>query len=163
MNYEDISKWIIPKHILDETITSVKQKGNKGYELFVFWAGKKIGQSSFEVTQLIIPKQTAYKSPQGAWVDIPGEELDRINMYLYKHKLSMPLQVHSHPGKAYHSQRDNEKSVLIFPGSISIVIPSFGEKQFHSFTDWAIYQKSKTCGWQEMIPQRISTHFEIKG
>lgn len=163
MNFEDISNWVIPKHILEETVKAVQEKGNQGYELFVFWAGNTIGQNSFEVSQLLIPKQKAYKSPQGAWVDIPGEELSRLNMYLYKHKLSMPIQVHSHPGAAYHSKRDDEKSVLIFPGSISMVIPNFGKKSFQSFTDWAIYQKSKNSGWQEITSQRIRSIFDIKG
>jgi hypothetical protein len=160
MNYQGIQKWIIPKQIIDETIFAVKEKGHHGYELFVFWAGKKIEQHSFEVTELLIPKQTGYKSPQGAWVDIPGDELNRLNMYLYKHKLSMPIQVHSHPGRAYHSQRDNEKSVLIFPGSISMVIPNFGKLAFKSFADWAIYQKSN--GWEQVAPQKARTLFIIK-
>lgn len=162
MNFDNISKWVIPKGIVRETISAVRSKGNEGYELFVFWAGKKNDLHTFEVNELIIPGQKAYKSALGAWVDIPGEELNRLNLFLYKHKLSMPIQVHSHPGSAYHSQRDNDKSILIFPGSISMVIPNFGKKPFQSFSDWAIYQLSRNDGWKSISPQEVAALFEIR-
>lgn len=162
MNYEGISKWIIPKKIVDDTLSIMRERGKDGYEVFTFWIGNK-SEHIFEVKELLIPNQNAYKSVQGAWVDIPGKELEKMNQYLYTKKLQMPIQVHSHPGRAYHSSRDDKKSILIFPGSFSMVVPNFGVDDFKSFEQWAVYKKHNENGWVKLQAEQMKNLFDIRG
>ena len=39
--------------------------------------------------------------------EVPVPELSKLNAWLYEHRLSVILQVHTHPGAAFHSSTDD--------------------------------------------------------
>jgi proteasome lid subunit RPN8/RPN11 len=107
------------------TLELIQEAGRDGYELFAFWCGVRIGDV-FNITGVRVPQQHSYKSEAGCRVDICGSELHRLNVWLYDTGQVIGVQVHSHPGPAYHSEADDAYSVATLDGSLSVVLPDFG-------------------------------------
>ena len=87
---------------------------------------------------------------------VDGPELHRLNVWLYEARQVVGVQVHSHPGAAYHSETDDAYPIATLDGSLSIVLPFFGRDGFGS-TDVAVYRLGQD-GWLELSrsPERPS-------
>jgi len=60
-------------------------------------------------------------------------------------------QMHTHPGAAYHSGRDDEFAAVQTPGFLSIVIPRFARAD--DLTDAHLEEISETGAWQSVAVQ----------
>ena len=58
-------------------------------------------------------------------------------------------QVHTHPGRAYHSEMDDRYAVVIAPGGLSLVVPNFAVKDF-DVSDCAVYRLSSAGRWEKV-------------
>ena len=95
------------------------------------WSGKRDGET-FNVAKVHIPVQTSYKLDAGLCVHVDGSELHRLNVWLYEARQVIGVQVHSHPGDAYHSETDDTYPMATLSGSLSIVLPFFGRDGWES-------------------------------
>jgi hypothetical protein len=123
----------------------LRQRGLQGLEAFFLWAGVR-DESTFTVTHTIAPAQTGHVTDDGVCVTVGPDELHRINVWLYDHKLSLIAQIHSHPTEAYHSGTDDEFPIATTLGCISIVIPDFACQPF-SLSHCAIYRLNQYREW----------------
>lgn len=57
---------------------------------------------------------------------VEGPALHRLNVWLHEHGEFLAVQVHAHPGEAYHSDTDNTYPIVTENGALSIVVPYFG-------------------------------------
>jgi len=64
-------------------------------------------------------------------------------------------QVHTHPGKAYHSEGDEEGANIRYDGFVSIVIPNYGI-HLPERTGWAVYRFSNTEGWVQLSDMSVA-------
>lgn len=126
----------------------LRYAGLKGCEGIFFWVGKQQG-TSFKVTECLIPKQIAYRTESGVCVVVDDDELRKLNLHLFQNQEKLIAQVHSHPGKAYHSEMDDEYAIPREPGSFSFVVPDFAAGEFHPSTI-AAYRLSTNGQWQEV-------------
>jgi hypothetical protein len=62
----------------------------------------------------------------GLCVRVEGDELHRLNVWLFEHSENLAVQVHSHPTEAYHSETDNTYPIVTVRGGLSLVVPDFG-------------------------------------
>lgn len=66
-----------------------------------------------------------------------------------KHELQVVAQVHTHPGRAYHSDGDVEGARIRYPGYASIVVPDYGIKLPH-LDGIAAYVWRAGADWQTL-------------
>lgn len=121
---EDVARFSVPPEVVDATDQALRHAGAYGAECFVLWVGRADG-NRFRVEKEYVPEQSAYRMPDGLCITVDGEELHRLNKWLYQHDLSLGVQVHTHPTRAYHSDTDSAYPIVTQRGGISIVVPNF--------------------------------------
>jgi hypothetical protein len=119
----------LPSDRAAETQRHLRASGKRGLEGMALWVGTVDGQAA-RITEVIIPKQEGHRTEHGLAVSVPGDELHRINVYLYKTKQRLIAQVHSHPTEAFHSAMDDRYAVATALGSFSVVVPDFATGAF---------------------------------
>lgn len=154
-----INKIIVPSTCIDHVYKHLRDAGDQGVECVALWAGN-INGNSFEVKTNMIPAQTAYKIEQGLLYSVDGEELHRINVWLYENKMTLIAQIHSHPKEAYHSETDDRYPIMAVVGGFSIVIPDFGFREF-SLKDWAVYRLIQNKGWNKLKEKEVLSLIQI--
>jgi hypothetical protein len=122
---EDIAEFRVPADVVNATDEQLREVGVRRAECFVLWVGQAVGER-FQVEHAYVPKQNAYQLPDGLCVTVDGDELHRLNKWLYTHSMTLGAQVHSHPSRAYHSDTDSTYPIVTQRGGLSIVVPDFG-------------------------------------
>lgn len=161
IDFQTIRAVEIEKVHLTYVYDHLKKCGSHGFEGVVLWAGT-INNQIFTVTDTIIPVQKSFSLEEGLLYRVEEEELHRINVWLYKNKRQLMIQIHSHPTEAYHSETDNRYPIVAQHGGISIVVPNFGFDPF-SLESWAAYQLSSSALWEELsLTQKKSLFYIIE-
>lgn len=145
--FEYIERFLVPTELADETDELLREAGKSGLERFVLWSGT-ITDTTFQVKTLHMPRQTAYKNPDGLSVRIDGPELHRLNVWLYEHKERLAIQVHSHPTEAFHSDTDDSYPMVTTRGGLSLVVPDFARRGVQG-SGTALYRLDED-GWYEI-------------
>ncbi|GAA0574659.1 Mov34/MPN/PAD-1 family protein [Craurococcus roseus] len=138
----------LPKACVDATERHLRRVGQGGNEGLVLWTGTCEG-STAHVREAVIPKQQGVRTPSGIYVSIDRDEFHRLNVHLYRTRQILVAQVHSHPGRAYHSSMDDEYAVATQVGSLSLVVPDFAARPF-SVRECAVYRLSPRRQWVEL-------------
>jgi hypothetical protein len=134
-----------PLPLVLEVQTHLRSMGERGLEGFALWAGLAEG-NTFIVRHTVIPAQTGLITDTGVCVTVDGKELHRINVWLFRHGLTLIAQLHSHPTEAYHSETDDMFPIVTTVGGLSLVIPDFASRPF-SLEDCAVYRLTAKRGW----------------
>lgn len=145
--FEEIVRFIVPPEVLSETLGFLRYAGGQGCEGLALWVGILKGNEA-EIRRSLIPKQIAVRSRHGLSVHMDGEALHELNVWLHQNRMRLFAQVHSHGEGAYHSETDDEHSVVTTMGALSIVIPHFAAEPF-SFESSAILRLTPS-GWVEL-------------
>ena len=155
----NIKKLNLPSMCIEDVYSHLRLAGNKGVEGVTLWAGV-VNESCFEVKNTIIPKQEAFNHDGGLLYTVDGDELHKINVWLYQNKMTLIAQIHSHPGRAYHSDTDDAYPIITTVGGISIVIPDFGFKPI-SIDDWAVYRLNEQKQWIKQSKKEVNLLISI--
>lgn len=159
IGFQNIKKINIPFSCIEKVYEHLRKVGNRGVEGVALFAGE-FKESTFYVKTEIIPKQEAFNHHGGLLYTVDGEELHKINVWLYKNKMTLIAQIHSHPGLAYHSDTDDKYPIITTIGGVSIVIPDFGFNPI-SISDWAVYRLNSSSGWVKHIDTDVKTLISI--
>jgi hypothetical protein len=158
IDFQNITKIILPVRFVESVYAHLRDAGSQGVEGVGLWLGRQEG-NLFTVYCSIIPAQKAYRMEEGLLYQVAGEELHRINKWAYEQKIVLLTQIHSHPGRAYHSETDDAFPIVPTLGGFSIVIPNFGsdpmEKKY-----WKVY-RLQTAGWKEVAEKEVDELFQI--
>jgi hypothetical protein len=141
-----VSSVTLPAAVVKRTHNHLFATGMRGLEGMALWAGVQEG-SVFHVREVIIPKQEGIRSDHGLAVTVPGPELQRINLHLYKSQLRLLAQIHSHPTHAFHSEMDDEYAIATALGAFSLVVPDFARDPF-SIPRCATYRLTPRSWWR---------------
>jgi len=141
----DVRRILLPRPLAMEAFQHLRTIGAEGAEGLALWAGKREG-SDFRVERTIVPAQHAIQFEDGVCVAVAGDELFRVNMILHEQQLTLIAQIHSHPGRAYHSETDDAYPVATTVGSLSVVVPQFARGPLRPAT-WAAYRLLPERGW----------------
>lgn len=150
----------VPQACIDVVHAHLRRAGQEGYEGMGLWLGTQQGDR-FVVTHGFVPTQKHIKTADGVCVVVGSDELHRINVGLYRQKLMMVAQIHSHPGRAYHSSTDDEFAVATAVGCLSLVIPNFAREPF-SLLRAAIYRLDSTGRWRALSPSDVAQLIRIE-
>lgn len=155
----NIERFEFEEKCLKEAYAFLREAGNDSFEAVALFAGE-VGTNIVKVTQSICPLQESSRSQFGLMYTVEGEELYRINRWLYKNKLKLIAQIHSHPTEAYHSEMDDAFPIVTIKGGLSIVVPNFAQDNFNHL-DWAYYRLDEHEIWSEMDIQKVIKTIKI--
>jgi hypothetical protein len=124
MMLADVERFQVPAAIVQQTEDTLRSAGAEGYEAFVLWSGRQNGRL-FSVRTIHVPKQQSYRLHSGLCVRVDGDELHRLNVWLYEAGEILAVQVHAHPDAAYHSETDDTYPIVATLGGLSIVAAEF--------------------------------------
>ena len=162
IGFLDIRQVIVPREIVSEGHRFLRLVGEQRMEGIALWAGYREGESIFVVSDLLIPRQRGVSSDQGLCAVIHGDELARIGRELYEARKVLFAQLHTHPTEAYHSETDDEFSIVTTVGGVSLVIPDFATRPF-DLDECAIYRLDEEGIWQELSHNAARTLIQIQG
>lgn len=148
MTLSDVCRVLVPTACAREVETHLRKVGREGYEGIALWAGTQDGHV-FQVKETLIPSQRHISNADGVCVVVDKDALHKLNVYLYKKGLTLMAQIHSHPGKAYHSDTDDAYAIATTVGSLSLVVPDFARKPF-TIAACASYRLDEKARWQQL-------------
>jgi hypothetical protein len=149
----------VPRELADAAREHLRAAGREGCEAFVLWVGRRAGER-FDVLATLVPRQTARRTASGLLVEVNGEELFRINLWLYENGMQLIAQLHAHPGEAYHSETDNAYPIMAQAGGLSLVLPDFAVRPF-DIRDLAAYRLLPDRGWVQLSEPEVSTLLNV--
>lgn len=137
----------IAREVLERTFEHLRDCGDGMRECVVLWAGPQARQDFAD--EAIHPLHTA--SPGG--YDIDGPYVSGLWRELAARGQTVRAQVHTHPGSAYHSPRDDMLALIHTPGYLSLVVPSFAQGPV-GLDDCHLAIRLDDGGWQSVDPHR---------
>lgn len=145
---QEMKRLLLPQTLLEHTHTTLREIGVNEVEGLVLWAGRQEGATAW-VEAVLLPEQQALRTASGLSVHIAGTEIHRINVWLYKKRMELIAQVHSHPGEAYHSELDDAIPITTTAGNLSLVVPDFARGPIDLAT-YAGYRLSNDGSWVDV-------------
>lgn len=109
----------LPRRIVEQTFNQFRRCGEGRRECQALWLSS--WDSPDVITAVVHPKHEAHV---GGFV-LDDNWLSRFWLRLAKENLGVRIQVHTHPGEAFHSPTDDEYPLIHTPGFLSLVIPNF--------------------------------------
>ncbi|AZN98211.1 MAG: hypothetical protein E5Y65_06810 [Mesorhizobium sp.] len=150
----DVTIVTLPRGCISTTHGHLRSVGREGNEGMALWVGVQEDRH-FAVTETVIPAQRHIRTNDGVCVIVAAEELHRLNVWLYKSGLKLLAQIHSHPGRAYHSTTDDAYAVATTVGCLSLVVPNFAREPF-DFARVAAYRLDEKAKWNALPPAALS-------
>jgi len=109
----------IPRRMIDQTFATFRSCGGNQHECQLYWLSP--WDNPMILTEVAHPKHCSSRyglSIESNWIDQFWKDLaDR--------GLGVRIQVHTHPGEAFHSLTDDTYPLLFDIGFLSLVIPDF--------------------------------------
>jgi hypothetical protein len=149
---------VVPQRVLDDSRTFLYSVGLQGCEGTGLWIGVPSG-NAVNIVRFFAPEQIATKTAYGVAVDLTRRAHLTLTDNLQDGE-QFYVRIHSHPGRAYHSQRDDENPILTHKGALSIVVPNFARQQI-ILAQCAIYRLEHGRGWMQLDNQDIAQTFKV--
>ena len=156
-----VEKVVVPLVYAEAAQAHLREVGGRGLEGFALWTGV-LESNIFYVRDVIIPRQRGLRTDLGVCVTVDGDELHRINVWLFERGMTLIAQLHSHPGLAYHSDVDNAYPIITAVGGLSLVVPDFARDPF-SLSRCAVYRLKPPCEWVEMAEEQVWQLIVLEG
>jgi proteasome lid subunit RPN8/RPN11 len=109
----------LEKGVLEQAFEHLRRCGAGRRECVVYVTGP-VAEPNV-VDGVVHPRHTA--SPGG--YDLDSEAIAQLWRDLVTEQRSVRVQIHTHPGPAFHSSRDDALALVHTPGFLSLVIPNF--------------------------------------
>lgn len=144
---KDVETVTLSNSVLSETSEVLRAYGKRGFEGFVLWFGSIENRNAY-VERVYVPTQNSIRGEDGVGYFVSNETLFELNKFLSETGLRMIAQVHSHPGRAYHSSTDDRYAIVTAEGGLSLVVPNFASGPV-DIKRWAIYRLNQGT-WKKM-------------
>lgn len=151
--------YAIRQRVLTASEQFLRSRGALGHEGFLLWIGVVASPHLTEVTRIKVPDQVATATPDGVSVDLTPEAHWSLTDDLTPGE-TFVARVHSHPGCAFHSAKDDANPVLTHDGAISIVVPNFARLPL-TLSSCAIYRLRFGSGWEPVPADDVSVMFHV--
>lgn len=142
----------VPSRVIDETWRALRDYAEERNEGFVLWLGQ-LQDAEAVVDTAFVPPQESVQSEEGVGYFVTTETLFGLNVRLSETKLKLLAQVHSHPGRAYHSTTDDAYAVVTTEGGFSIVVPDFAADE-PSPSRCAVY-RLQGARWRQLTSRDV--------
>jgi len=129
------------RELLEETFEHLRACGAGRRECVAYWLGPR--SQDGEVSEIVHPGHSATATSY----DVDGSWLNELWVRLARQELELRAQVHTHPGSAFHSSRDNHMAAIQTAGFASLVIPRFALGDV-SLEGVHLERRGSDGGWQ---------------
>jgi len=110
----------IPQRVLDQTFEHFRRCGAGTRECQTLWTSP--WDSPELITDVVHP---AHRAHGGGFV-LEDSWITSYWLELAATRAGIRVQIHTHPGAAFHSPTDDEYPIIHTPGFLSLVVPRFG-------------------------------------
>ncbi|MBY5667384.1 hypothetical protein HFO33_34260 [Rhizobium leguminosarum] len=105
---------------IEESLETLRKGALLNEERVVLWLGRDRSKMA-EVCEVYEPEQTTAID----FFHIPPESMRALMAYLRKSRKKIVAQLHTHPGRAFHSDADDKWAIIRHVGALSLVLPRF--------------------------------------
>ncbi len=158
--FNQVSSVLVFDNVIIQTREWLREVGLGRNEAFVLWAGLFSIPEEFVVTTSIFPDQQVLRSPLGIGVYVDGEELFRINKWLFENRLELLAQVHTHPQEAFHSNTDDTFPMVTAAGQFSLVVPFFARAPI-DINRCAVFRLNHSGEWLPISKVQVTQIFKV--
>lgn len=151
-----VARFTLTEDVIAGTVRVLREAGEHGFEAFVLWGG--VLDEDPEVLHLVTavrPRQQPEKTRHGLLVTVQSKALFAVNKLLYERGEILSAQVHSHPGRAYHSSTDDTYPLVTLGGALSVVVPDFAAAGRDGFDSWVWYRLIGIGSWVPVDPAEL--------
>lgn len=146
----------VAESIIKGTLSHLRKYARQGMEGVGYWVGSYRPLEA-EVGELWIPRFEA----TSVSYDVRPQEMLRLRKELDASGHVLLAQVHSHPGSAFHSSRDDVYAASPWPGFISIVVPNGGRINRPFFEVAEVFECSGGSQWRRLGPEEKYSRFVV--
>ena len=111
--------FFVPHRMLELTFDHFRKCGRGQRECQILWTSS--WNAVEEITGVVHPQHRAHVGG----FEIESAWLTSFFLELLERNEGVRVQVHTHPGEAFHSRTDDAYPMIHTPGSLSLVIPRF--------------------------------------
>jgi hypothetical protein len=111
----------VPQRVLKLTFDHLRKCGRGQRECQVLWTSS--WNAVEEITGVVHPKHRGH----AGGFEVQSDWLTSFWLELAERNQGVRVQVHTHPGEAFHSHTDDAYPMVHSPGFLSLVIPRFAE------------------------------------
>lgn len=115
-----MSRIKVGRNVVAATIERLQDGGRIGHERAVLW----LGEGAHRIDELYEPRQRT----RADQFYFDGQSMQMLFAHLREKRLRVLAQVHSHPGRAFHSEADDEWAIVRHVGALSLVLPRFAQE-----------------------------------
>ena len=135
----------VPAAIFADTFTTLRTCGDNRRECEVLWTAA--WTSPDQITRVVHPAHRA----NAAGVQLDEAWLTAFLIELAARGEGVRAQVHSHPGRAFHSSTDDAYPAVHTPGFLSLVVPRFAQGSA-TLNDAFLAEITLDGGWRSVAP-----------
>lgn len=148
-----------PAPLIEETLEALRDAGRGGKERVVLWLAPRRLIDEPTIAAVYVPRQYTAED----YFRIPPEGMTALMAHLRSRRLALLAQVHSHPGRAFHSRADDLWAVVRHEGGLSIVVPRFaaGITAVNFMAKAAVFRLSREDHWREVAPADIPEFLQV--
>ena len=153
----------VPLRVLEETRAYLVGEGKFRFEGFICWSGRLGPDGTASVRACIMPPGEGVNQGElfahldiHATAYIAGQVIAR-GEFLF-------AQLHTHPGRAFHSQIDDHGSISQRRGFLSIVVPQLGRRKFFTKTTLGACSVNEHEGggvWREWTRREVRRRITV--
>jgi hypothetical protein len=152
-----LTRYHIPRPLLAASVRALRE-GSAGYrEAVVLWQGRILDETTALITRLHVPYQRASR----LHFDVPIEERLRLLDEVVAAGEFILVQLHTHPGRAYHSEVDDQLAIPRHTGALSIVVANFAWYWDGDLLQTSVNRHLGGGEWEELGPDEVRRLLEI--
>ena len=142
-----------PSDVVQATLDLLRRAGIGGHEGIVLWLGQR-AEDHIQVTDAYQPIHTS----KSDMFHITPAGMNALHNELRNRRSMVAAQVHTHPGRAYHSKADDRWAIIRHVGALSLVLPHFAlDTTVETFLETAkVYRFSENGSWLLVSPNHLN-------
>lgn len=140
---------VLTQPCLQAIFACLEPEIRRGHEGVAYLLGQTDGTLT---TAIAAVRPEAVTTPGSFSVSAPA--MAKVVRIATRAGLQVVAQVHTHPGKAYHSDGDVEGARIVYRGFVSAVLPDYG-RRLPALDGSAVYMFRGEAGFVEVAPERI--------
>ena len=152
----DVRRYVVSQRIVAESARTLRSLSGGYRESVVLWTGTHQGETAL-VGRIVVPYQRA----GATHFDVPLRERMRIVTQLANRGEKLLVQLHTHPGQAFHSAIDDRLALPQHTGAISIVVANFAAKWDGNLQQTSVNRHLGGGVWKELSGVAVSMLFEV--
>ncbi len=114
---------VCAQNTVADTLEVLRRGGHRGEERVALWLANAAPRRPTHVIEMYEPDQIADVD----YFRVPPESMRALMRHLGETRRRIVAQIHTHPGRAYHSDVDAEWAIIRHVGALSLVLPQFAE------------------------------------